>query len=248
VRLTDFVYFWYYFSIHRDLTHDNYNSRNDGTIVVYYDETFSAYGNDNIRVVVAKVYRAIAVSYYYYILASTDEDTTCGGVEVMVETENENQYYNACVYLRLRQCIVVRLVLWLLWVTDITEKVKRGAVKSRLQGNKSSKRLKKKPRTPTSVCTRGWPYTRNRWRITVVRRDSLDLFSLPANKGDVVSFLVFTILLFYFCVRFFLPTENIIMMVAVLAKHRRNRLFECRGALLIVCPARGTDITAVHIA
>jgi len=64
---------------------------------------------------------------YYYILASTDEDTMGGGIEVMAQTENEYQYYNARVStsLLLRQyCCSV------LWVTVVTEKVKRGAVNS----------------------------------------------------------------------------------------------------------------------
>lgn len=91
------------------------------------------------------------------ILASTDEDTMGGGVEVMVQTENENQYYN---YSRVFTIfttvlvlpIVVRLVLW---VTDVTEKVKRGSVNSRLRGNKSSKRLKKnKNRERRRLCAR----------------------------------------------------------------------------------------------
>jgi len=61
-------------------------------MVLQLYEMFGAYDDDYIRVAVAKVYRA---SYYYYmILASTDEDTMGGGVEVMVQTENENQYYN----------------------------------------------------------------------------------------------------------------------------------------------------------
>jgi len=124
------------------------------------------------------------------ILASTDEDTMGGGVEVMVQTENENQYYNySRVYTTVSVLpIVVRPVLW---VTDVTEKVKRGAVNSRLRGNKSSKRLRKIKTANVAVCVHVRLTFYTKPTAAYNRRpaqDSLDLFfARRQRRGRFVS-------------------------------------------------------------